>query len=88
MRAKTLPAGDWRIANTQAIIGLCLSHLRRYTEALPILSHAVENLESSRGTSFANTQRAYKYLRDLYLAMDRPADAELLAAKIQATPGP
>jgi tetratricopeptide (TPR) repeat protein len=88
MRAKTLPAGDWRISNTQAIIGLCLSHLRRYTEALPILSQAVENLESSRGTSFSNTQRAYKYLRDLYLAMDRPADAQLLAAKIQATPGP
>jgi eukaryotic-like serine/threonine-protein kinase len=88
MRAKTLPAGDWRISNTQAIIGLCLTHLRRYAEAEPILRQAADTLESSRGTGFSNTQRAYKYLRDLYLAMDRPADAELLAGKIQATPGP
>jgi len=88
MRAKTLPAGDWRISNTQAIIGLCLTHLRRFAEAEPILRQAVDNLESSRGTGFSNTQRAYKYLRDLYLAMDRPADAELPAGKIQATPGP
>jgi tetratricopeptide (TPR) repeat protein len=88
MRAKTLPAGDWRISNTQAIIGLCLTHLRRYAQAEPILRQAVDNLESSRGTGFSNTQRAYKYLRDLYLAMDRPADAEFLAGKIQATPGP
>ncbi len=88
MRAKTLPAGDWRISNTQAIIGLCLTHLSRYAEAEPLLRHAVDTLESSRGTGFSNTQRAYKYLRDLYVAMDRPADAELLAAKIQAAPGP
>lgn len=88
MRAKTLPAGDWRISNTRAIIGLCLTQLRRYAEAEPILRQAVDNLESSRGTKFANTQRAYKYLRDLYLAMDRPADAQLLAGKIQAAPGP
>jgi tetratricopeptide (TPR) repeat protein len=88
MRAKTLPAGDWRLSNTQAIIGLCLTHLRRYAEAEPVLRHAVDNLESSRGTGFANTQRAYKYLRDLYLAMDRPDDAGLLAAKIRAAPGP
>jgi hypothetical protein len=52
------------------------------------LRDAVANLESSRGTGFANTQRAYKYLRDLYLAMDRRADAEGLAGKIQATPRP
>jgi tetratricopeptide (TPR) repeat protein len=88
MRAKTLPAGDWRISNTQAIIGLCLTHLRRYAEAEPILRQAVGNLESSRGTKFSNTQRAYKYLRDLYVATDRPADAQLLAAKIQVAPGP
>lgn len=36
MRAKTLPAGDWRLSNTQAIIGLCLTQLRRYAEAEPI----------------------------------------------------
>jgi tetratricopeptide (TPR) repeat protein/predicted Ser/Thr protein kinase len=87
-RKKTLPAGDWHISNTQAIIGLCLTQLRRYAEAEPILRDAVDNLESSRGTGFANTQRAYKYLRDLYLAMDRRADAEALAGKIQATPRP
>jgi tetratricopeptide (TPR) repeat protein len=88
MRAKTLPPGDWRISNAQAIIGLCLTQLRRYAEAEPILRQAVDNLESSRGTEFSNTQRAYNYLRDLYLAMDRPTDAALLAAKIQAGPGP
>jgi eukaryotic-like serine/threonine-protein kinase len=88
MRAKSLPAGDWRISNTQAIIGLCLTHLRRYAEAEPILRHAVDNLESTRGTGFSNTQRAYKYLRDLYLVMDRPADAAALAVKIKAAPGP
>jgi eukaryotic-like serine/threonine-protein kinase len=88
MRAKTLPTGDWRLSNTQAIIGLCLTHLRRYTEAEPILREAVDNLESSRGPGFANTQRAYKYLRELYVAMDRPADAELLSGKIRPAPGP
>lgn len=88
VRAKTLPAGDWRLSNTQAIIGLCLTQLRRYAEAEPILRQAVGNLESSRGTGFSNTQRAYKYLRDLYLVMGRPADAQLLAAKIHVTPGP
>jgi serine/threonine-protein kinase len=88
MRAKTLPPGDWRISNTQAIIGLCLTQLGRFAEAEPILRQAVDNLESSRGTGFSNTQRAYNYLRDLYLAMDRPTDAALLAAKIQARPGP
>jgi tetratricopeptide (TPR) repeat protein len=88
MRAKTLAPGDWRISNTRAIIGLCLTQLRRYAEAEPILRQAVDSLESSRGTAFSNTQRAYKYLRDLYLAMDRPADAQLMAGKIRAAPGP
>jgi tetratricopeptide (TPR) repeat protein len=86
MRAKTLPAGDWRLANTQAIIGLCLTRLKRYSEAEPVLRQAVDTLESSRGTGFANTQRAYKYLRDLYLATNRPADAKLLSGKIKVGP--
>jgi tetratricopeptide (TPR) repeat protein len=88
MRAKTLAAGDWRLSNTQAIIGFCLMRLHRYAEAEPLLRQAVASLESSRGTGFANTQRAYKYLRELFLATDRPADAQLLDGKIRAAPGP
>ncbi|MBS0379376.1 MAG: serine/threonine protein kinase [Proteobacteria bacterium] len=82
LRAKTLPAGDWRLANTQAILGLCLGGLKRYAEAEAALRQGSAGLEASRGLPAANTQRAYQWLRDLYLKMGRAGDAAALAAKI------
>jgi tetratricopeptide (TPR) repeat protein len=83
IRAKSLPAGDWHLPNTQAIIGLCLAGLHRYTEAEPILRAAAAELEARRGTGSSYTQHAYQYLHDLYLSMGHSADAQAIAGKIQ-----
>jgi hypothetical protein len=83
MRAKTLTPGDWHLANTQAIIGLCLVGLRRYVEAESILLKATGELETSRGPKSPNTQRAYQWLRKLYQVTGRDVKAEALALKAQ-----
>jgi hypothetical protein len=83
MRTKILPTADWHIASARGEVGLCLSSLRRYAEAEPVLRQAVADLEAARGSGFFHTQKAYATLRDLYASTGRPADAAQMAAKIQ-----
>jgi tetratricopeptide (TPR) repeat protein len=86
IHATMLPPDDWRIATIHGIIGMCLAHLRRYSEAEPVLLRAVADLEASRGTRFHQTQSTYETLRDLYAATGRPADAAVFSAKLENVP--
>jgi serine/threonine-protein kinase len=83
MRSKLMQATDSRIASARAEVGICLSALRRYAEAEPLLLHAVADLEAARGTGFFYTQKAYESLRDLYAATGRPSEAARYGAKLQ-----
>ena len=67
-RRRLLPATHRLIYGTEVDIGLCLTRLRRFGEAEPILLAAASGLEKSRGSAYRGTQEAYAALRDLYRA--------------------
>jgi eukaryotic-like serine/threonine-protein kinase len=70
-RRQLLPATHRLIYSTEVDIGLCLTRLRRFAEAQPILLDAASGLEKSHGPAYRGTQEAYAALRDLYAA-ERP----------------
>jgi hypothetical protein len=86
MRRRTLPAGNWLIHRTGASIGACLLRAKRYAEAEPLLLAAAAGLEAARGSQFRRTQEAYRWLRELYLATDRPDAARIWGSKVTAIP--
>jgi tetratricopeptide (TPR) repeat protein len=63
--------------------GICLYRAGRFGEAETTLRQAIAALEQARGPDYRRTQQAYRALRDLYLATDRPADARTLTAKLR-----
>ena len=73
---------DWRSTSTRMAIGSCLTVLKRYAEAEPILLQAVHDFEKSHGPTFHRTQAGYQSLRDLYVGLGRPDKAAVWAAKI------
>jgi eukaryotic-like serine/threonine-protein kinase len=82
-RRRLLPAGHRLIYSTEVDIGLCLTRLRRFAEAEPVLLDAASGLEKSRGAAYPRTQEAYAALRDLYSAANRPDDSRLWAARLR-----
>jgi len=82
-RRRLLPAGHRLIYSTEVDIGLCLTRLRRFAEAEPILLDAASGLEKSRGASYRRTQEAYAALRDLYTAANRPVDSRQWAERLR-----
>jgi eukaryotic-like serine/threonine-protein kinase len=89
-RRRLLPATHRLIYSTEVDIGLCLTRLRRFTEAEPILLDAASGLEKIRGADYRRTQQAYAALRDLYAAASKPDESRLWAARlrIRAAPAP
>jgi hypothetical protein len=82
VRERLLPSTDRWNYIAQAGIGLCLAGLHRYAEAEPTLLAAARGLEAVRGPDFHWTQVAFKALRDLYVAMNRPNDAAIWARRL------
>lgn len=82
-RRRLLPATHRLVYGTEVDIGLCLTRLRRFTEAQPVLLDAASGLEKSRGPAYRETQQAYAALRDLYAAANRPDDSRQWAARLR-----
>jgi serine/threonine-protein kinase len=82
-RRRTLPPGDRLLHFAVLGTGLCLYRAGRYREAEPVLLQAASGLEAARGPSYRRTQDAYRILRNLYLAMGRPDDAQRINANIR-----
>ena len=77
LRTVRTGADSWTTMNTNVQTGVCLVSLHRYPEAEPLLLHAVEILERSRGKNLEYTQSGYRALRDLYASTGRPDQALL-----------
>lgn len=82
-RRRLLPATHRLIYSTEVDIGLCLTRLRRFTDAEPILLDAASGLEKSHGPGYRGTQEAYAALRDLYAAASKPDDSRLWAERLR-----
>lgn len=82
-RRRLLPGAHRLIYSTEVDIGLCLTRLRRFAEAEPILLDAASGLEKSHGPAYRGTQEAYAALRDLYAAASKPDDSRLWAARLR-----
>jgi serine/threonine-protein kinase len=83
-RLRLLPPEHRLIHSVRSGIGICLTHLRRYAEAEPLLLAAASGLERARGAEFRPTQSAFRALRDLYTAMNEPDKAASWAAKVRS----
>ena len=81
-RQRIYPAGSWTIYSSQLGIGLCLFHMRRYSESESTLLSAVAGLETARGPGFNRTQDGYRALRDLYVTVDKADAAARWNAKL------
>jgi len=81
-RQRLLPGTNRWNYIAQTGVGMCLTSLQRYAEAEPTLLAAARGLETVRGAHFHWTQVAFRTLRDLYLLMNRPADAATWASKL------
>jgi eukaryotic-like serine/threonine-protein kinase len=81
-RERLLPSTNRWNYIAQTGVGLCLTRLQRYTEAEPTLLAAARGLEAARGPHFHWAQVAFKALRDLYAATNRPTDAGIWASKL------
>jgi hypothetical protein len=81
-RARLLASNNRWNYIAQVGVGLCLTALEHYAEAEPVLLAAANGLTAIRGPYFHPTQVAFKALRDLYVAMKRPADAARWAGKL------
>lgn len=82
-RRRLLPATHRLIYGTEVDIGLCLTRLRRFAEAEPILLDAASGLEKTRGRGYRGSQEAYAALRDLYAAADKPDESRLWAQRLR-----
>ncbi len=72
---KQLPADHWRIANSRAVLGLCLVNERKYAEAEGILLASYATLDQQRGASSAEARRVRGWLVKLYADWGRPDSA-------------
>jgi tetratricopeptide (TPR) repeat protein len=79
-RRRLLPATHRLIYSTEVDIGLCLTRLRRFAEAEPILLDAASGLEKSHGSGYRGTQQAYAALRDV-----QRLRAELVRAPVRSS---
>ena len=69
-----LPAGHWRIALSQSVLGASLAGLRRHAEAEPLLLEGEKGLAESTEASKACKRKAVERLVALYAGWGRPAD--------------
>ncbi len=71
IRRRVLPDGRASIARMEAMLAACLMHVARYTEAEPMLIHALSEFESTAGAEDRQTINARHQLIELYDAWDK-----------------
>jgi serine/threonine protein kinase/Tfp pilus assembly protein PilF len=74
-REHLYPAGDWRIAQAQSLLGAALMAQTRYGEAEPLMLAAATGLKSIPGTQDRERVANRARLVTLYQALGRPHDA-------------
>jgi hypothetical protein len=72
---KELPPNHWRIANSEAALGLCLLRQRKFAEAERNLLDNYTTLEKQRGADSADARRVRGWLTTLYTDWGRPESA-------------
>ena len=72
---KSLPAGHSHIAETESVLGGCLTLSGRYGEAEPLLLRSYPVLKARTGQQSLQTRNALQRLVALYLAWDKPNEA-------------
>jgi tetratricopeptide (TPR) repeat protein len=75
VRQRLYPAGDWRIAQVQSLLGAALIEQARYAEAEPLLLTAAGALRPLPGPEASERAANRARLVALYLATHRPRDA-------------
>ncbi len=82
IRVAKLEKGSTLIAGTRLALGRCLTELRRYDEAEPLLLASYPVIREARGDEAEFTRRARQALVDLYTAWGRPAEARRYRAPV------
>jgi serine/threonine-protein kinase len=77
LRAKAPPSLRWRIADTESILGGCLTVLGRFPEAEPLLLESYPLLQRDKGEGAKHVAEARQRIIELYTAWGKP---ERLAA--------
>lgn len=72
----TLPADHWRLAVARSELGACLTALGRFSEAEPLTVDGYRRLTETHGPDHARTSSALEWVVELYVAWDRPEEAE------------
>ena len=72
---RELPEDHWRIANAQAVMGLCLLRQQKYAQAERNLLGNYATLEKQRGAESADARRVRGWLVTLYEKWGRPESA-------------
>ncbi len=73
---RELPADHWRVANSQAALGLCLLNQRNYAESERVLLASYAALGKQRGQNDPDTRRVRGWLVRLYEGWGKPAVAD------------
>jgi tetratricopeptide (TPR) repeat protein/tRNA A-37 threonylcarbamoyl transferase component Bud32 len=75
----------WRTADTESVLGGCLTRLGRYAEAEPLLLDGYHRLAQSSGEGRQHLREAAKRLVDLYAAWKRDDRAAAFRALLDAS---
>ncbi|MEO6195879.1 MAG: tetratricopeptide repeat protein, partial [Thermoanaerobaculia bacterium] len=70
-RAKQPPT-PWRVADTESVLGSCLTALGRFEEAEPLLLASYPVLENDKGDGAKHAAEARQRIVELYTKWGRP----------------
>ncbi len=73
---RVLPAGHWRGAHADSVLGACLGAVGRFEEAEPLVTGGYEGLRQAKGDAAETTRDALERVVALYEAWGRPEEAE------------
>lgn len=82
LRRQYLPEGHWTIASVESMIGANLALMQRFDEAEKILLDAERRLVAARGERAPVIADARRRLVDLYVAWNRPDEAQRWSSKL------
>ena len=72
----TLRPGNWRRAESESLLGDCLTARGRYDDAEPLLLTSSSALRTSLVSGHGRTRKSLERLTALYTAWDEPKKAE------------
>ena len=70
-----MPKGHWATANTESLLGGCLTKQGRYDEAEPFLLNSYPTIASAPGVPPARVRQALERIVALYEAWGKPEKA-------------